>query len=83
MHFVELGEHMDDPGDLQPEGGRAENGADRRGSGHLFGGDAILHVSCLMEKFTAGDAVGNFVADATSEPELLLNVDPLHLRGRD
>lgn len=46
MHFVELGEHMDDPGDLQPEGGGAENGADRRESGHLFEGDAFLHIYC-------------------------------------
>lgn len=31
MHFVELGEHMDDPGNLQPEGEGAENGADAAG----------------------------------------------------
>lgn len=55
MHLVELGEHMDDPGDLQPEGGGAGNGADGREGGHLFGGDAFLHIYCLMETFTAGD----------------------------
>lgn len=61
MHSVELGEHMDDPGELQPEGGGGgggENGADGRESGHLFGGDVFSHVSCLKEK------LGNFVADA-------------------
>lgn len=61
MHLVELGEHMDDPGELQPGGGGAENGADRRESGHLFGGDVFSHVCCLKEK------LDNFVADA--EPQ--------------
>lgn len=46
MHFVELGEHMDDPGELQPEGGGAENGADRRERRHLFTGDAFSHRYC-------------------------------------